>query len=70
MLSTLTLKFIKCLFYARLRSDLIDWKKALPFFLKLMIWRYLRLSGTVSQSFEAENLKDILPKLVDALGLK
>ena len=53
MLSTLTLKFIKCLFNARLRSDLIDWKKALPFFLKLMIWRYLRLSGTVSQSFEA-----------------
>ena len=31
---------------------------------------YLRPSGTVSQIFEAENLKDILPKLVDTLGLK
>ena len=29
----------------------------------------LRPNGTVSQIFEAENLKDILPKSVDTLGL-
>ena len=36
-----------------------------------MIWQTLQAKGgTVSQIFGAENLKDILPKLVDTLGLK
>ena len=46
-------------------------KIAFPFFLKLQILSgHLRPSGTVSQTFEPENLKDVLPKLVDTLRLK
>ena len=29
----------------------------------------MKLGGAVSQIFGAENLKDVLPKLVDTLGL-
>ena len=39
-------------------------------FLNLLYGRHLRPGGTVSQIFGAENLKDVLPKLLDTLGLK
>ena len=38
-------------------------------FLNLWYGRHLRPGGTVSQIFGAENLKDVLPKLVDTLKL-
>ena len=39
-------------------------------FLNLWYGRHLRPGGTVSQIFGAENLNDVLLKLVDTLGLK
>ena len=39
-------------------------------FLNLRHGRHLRPGGTVSQILGAENLKGVLPKLVDTLGLK
>ena len=39
-------------------------------FLNLWYGRHLKPGGTVSQNFGPENLKDVLPKLVDTLGLK
>ena len=34
-----------------------------------MIWQTLEAKKTVSQIFRVDNLKDILPKLVDTLGV-
>ena len=53
------------LFRVEVKSSLIFKKNIVfPFFLKLIIQLgHLRPSGIVCQTFEPENLKDVLPKL-------